>query len=511
MVKLLNIRLNLTANTQISGQSLSAANNNASRQSRLPKTRLAVLALFTSALLGCAAVGPDYQAPTSLNTTMAMPTIAETAGNMTLPDNATLWWQKFQDAELNRLIQTALEQNQQLAKAQANVARAYAVFADSDDNLWPKVALDSSYQTSRTPAEVAGAVNSVDGKALYNRQSQLRGTLSWDLDLAGKLKRASEAANARAESAVFAWQDAQIGIIAQVAQSYGDYRGAELRLAVAQQNLANMQQTEQLILARRDAGMASDLELARIKAQLYQLEASLPQFETNKSRAFTTLAALLGFSPEQLQLQQTEAGKQALPELKQPQAIAIAKDLLRHRPDIAQAERQLAASTADIGVATADLYPNLSVSGFLGFISAPGLTLGSEQRAWALAPSLSWQGADWTSVQARIKGAKASEQMALADFRQQVLDALSNMQFSLESYNLSRRQQLIQQQQVDATRTAVALSKARFEAGNADFLELLDAERELLAARDEQARLSQQNFQLLVLLYRNFAGGLNLS
>ncbi|WP_333797929.1 efflux transporter outer membrane subunit [Rheinheimera sp.] len=498
MAKLFNTNLNTKF-----GATLNMASN-----SLLPKPRLALLALVVSTVLGCATVGPDYQRPAELNTSMAMP---EVGSAMALPDNATLWWQKFQDAELNRLIQIALEQNQQLAKAEANVARAYAVFADSNDNLWPKAALDSSYQATRTPAEVAGAANSQDGNALYNRQSQLRGTLSWDLDLTGKLKRASEAANARAESAVFAWQDAQIGIIAQVAQSYGDYRGAELRLAVAKQNLANMQQTEKLILARRDAGMASDLELARIKAQLYQLEASLPQFETAKSRAFTTLAALLGLSPQQLQLQQTAAGTPALPELKQPQAIAVAKDLLRHRPDIAQTERQLAASTADIGVATADLYPNVSVSGFLGFISAPGLTLGSDQRAWSVAPSLSWQGADWTSVQARIKAAKASEQMALADFRQQVLNALRDMQFSLESYNLSRRQQLIQQQQVAATSTAVALSKARFDAGNADFLELLDAERELLAARDEQARLSQQNFQLLVALYRSFAGGIDLT
>ncbi|HCU65138.1 MAG TPA: hypothetical protein DF774_05185 [Rheinheimera sp.] len=498
MAKLFKTTFNTTLNTRFN-----VASNNL-----MPKPRLALLALVVSTVLGCAAVGPDYQAPTQLNSTMNMPAVGS---NMALPDNATLWWQKFQDPELNRLIQTALEQNQQLAKAEANVARAYAVFADSNDNLWPKAALDSSYQATRTPAEVAGAANSQDGNALYNRQSQLRGTLSWDLDLAGKLKRASEAANARAESAVFAWQDAQIGIIALVAQSYGDYRGAELRLAVARQNLANMQQTEQLILARRDAGMASDLELARIKAQLYQLEASLPQFETNKSRAFTTLAALLGFSPQQLQLTKAAADKPALPALKQPQAIAISKDLLRHRPDIAEAERQLAASTAEIGVATADLYPNVSVSGFLGFISAPGLTLGSDQRAWSVAPSLSWQGADWTSVQARIKGAKASEQMALADFRQQVLDALRDMQFSLESYNLSRRQQLIQQQQVAATSTAVALSKARFDAGNADFLELLDAERELLAARDEQARLSQQNFQLLVALYRSFAGGIDLT
>ena len=148
--KLFNTKLNQAGNSLPAAHSLRAAGSNMQSQKLLPKTRLAVLALFTSALLGCAAVGPDYQVPTTLNATMAMPAMPEAGSAMALPDNATLWWQKFQDAELNRLIKTALEQNQQLAKAEANVTRAYAVFADSDDNLWPKAAIDSSYQSSRT-------------------------------------------------------------------------------------------------------------------------------------------------------------------------------------------------------------------------------------------------------------------------------------------------------------------------------------------------------------------------
>lgn len=460
--------------------------------------RLSLLAIALTGLMGCT-VGPDYQAPTKLSQQLTMPQLASaTASRQT--QQLTAWWQRFADAELNRLIETALANNQTLAAAQANVDRAYAVFTDSDDNNLPKAIPSLGYSANGTPAEV-----SATGERVTSRQFQTGVGLSWDLDLFGKIKRASEAALADAQGAEFAWRDAQLTLVAQVAQSFGEYRGAALRLQVASQNLANLQQTTQLISARRDAGMASDLELARVKAQTYAVETTLPDFELAKRRAELTLAALLGSSVEALAL---DSAALNLPELPTPQAVANATEQLQQRPDVAIAERRLAASTAAIGVAKADLYPSLSVGGFIGFLASPDLAVGSAQKAWSVAPSLSWQGADWSSVQARIKTANASEQAALATFRQTVLSALSEMQLSLDSYNLSRRQQLIQQQQLAATEQAVSLSQARFNAGNADFLQLLDAQRELLAARDQQARLTQQNFSRLVDLYRSFAGGI---
>jgi multidrug efflux system outer membrane protein len=462
--------------------------------------RLSLLAIALSGLIGCT-VGPDYQAPTKLSQELNMPQLAQaTAATTSATDNKQLtrWWQSFADAELNRLMATALTNNQTLAAAQANVDRAYAVFADSDDNQLPKALPNLGYQANATPAEV-----SATGERTVNRQFQTGIGLSWDLDVFGKLKRASEAALADAQGAEFAWRDAQLTLAAQVAQSFGDYRGAALRLQVASQNLANLQQTTRLISARRDAGMASDLELARVKAQTFAVESTLPEFQLAKRRAELTLAALLGSSVDALMLDNTAFN---LPELKTPQAVANVTEQLQQRPDVAIAERRLAASTAQIGLAKADLYPSLSVSGFLGFLASPDLAVGSAQKAWSVAPTLSWQGADWSSVQARIKAANASEQAALATFRQTVFNALSEMQLSLDSYNLSRRQQLIQQQQLAATEQAVSLSQARFNAGNADFLELLDAQRELLTARDQQARLTQQNFSRLVDIYRSFGG-----
>ena len=461
--------------------------------------RLSLLAIALTGLIGCT-VGPDYQAPTKLSQDLKMPQLASAAAARDDQHNQQLtsWWRSFADAELNRLISTALVTNQTLAAAQANVDRAYAVFADSDDNQLPKGIPSLGYLANATPAAV-----SATGERITSRQFQTGIGLTWDLDLFGKIKRASDAALADAQGAEFAWRDAQLTLIAQVAQSFGDYRGAALRLQVASQNLANLQQTTQLISARRDAGMASDLELARIKAQTFAVETTLPDFQLAKRRAELTLAALLGSSVQALELDNSAF---QLPELKTPQAVAKVTEQLQQRPDVAIAERRLAASTAQIGLAKADLYPSLSVSGFLGFLASPDLAVGSAQQAWSVAPTLSWQGADWSSVQARIKAANANEQAALATFRQTVLNALSDMQLSLDSYNLSRRQQLIQQQQLAATEQAVSLSQARFNAGNADFLELLDAQRELLAARDQQARLTQQNFSRLVEVYRSFGG-----
>ncbi|WP_292771121.1 TolC family protein, partial [Methylophaga sp. UBA5113] len=166
--------------------------------------------------------------------------------------------------------------------------------------------------------------------------------------------------------------------------------------------------------------------------------------------------------------------------------------------------------TAEIGVATADLYPNVSISGFLGFLSGPGLSLGSDTKSWSIAPSLSWQAADLGSVRSRIRQAEASSQMALAEFEQQVFNAINEMQLALNSYNLSREQQLSTELQWQASSKAVEISRERYDAGTGEFLDLLDSERELLRSRDQLAQLQQQSFIRLVEIYRSFGGGIQL-
>ncbi len=455
----------------------------------------AISMALTSLLFGCASVGPSYAAPVAANQ-VQLPVEYKAA------DKAQHWWQQFNDPVLNQLIEKALLNNQSLAAAEANVKRAYAVFEDSDNDHLPHMDITTSQQNNQVPDSAAQNAGQIQ------RQANLGGALSWDLDLFGKLRRAAEAANARAQGAELAWQEAKVQLLAQIAASYGDYRGAELRLAVAEQNLGNLRRTKQIILARRDAGFASDLEISRIDAQIYQLQSTIPQFQFAKAQANATIAALVAQPAEQFVV---ATKSEALPELHQPLSFANQHNYLKFRTDVAVAERELAASTADIGVATAELYPEVSVSGFLGFISSPGLSLGSQNEAWSIAPSLRWQATELSSIQARIRGAEAEQQMAFARFQQTVFDALAQMQTSLHGYKTSREQQLSAQQQVAATEQAVQLTRAQYEAGTTEFLDLLDAEREWLAARDQQAVLSAQSFQRLVSIYRAFSGGIELT
>lgn len=450
------------------------------------------IAVLVASISACV-VGPDYQRPAQVGD------IAFTSPYQQA-EQLQNWWQAFDDATLNQLITIALQENRSLAQARANVDRAYAVFRDANHDLLPKGAVDAGYQASEN-ATVSPADNGV-----ITRGYSTGASVSWDLDLFGKLRRASEAAEAEAQQADILWHDAKLQLISQVATSYGEYRGAQLRLLVAEQNVHNLQQSRAIVLARLEAGMASELELAQIDVQLHQVQASVPAHRVAQQTAEATLAALLARQPGQLTL----GSVPQLPELKQPVAVVAGENYLRYRADVASAERVFAARTAGIGVATADLYPNLSVSGFLGFVSGPGLTLGSDTQSWAVAPTLSWQAADLGSVRARIGAAKASSQMALAQFEQQVFTAINEMQLALSSYNLSREQQLSTELQWQASNQAVQIARNRYMAGSGEFLELLDAERELLRSRDQLAQVQQQSFLRLVGIYRSFGGGIQL-
>ncbi|MDP5189074.1 efflux transporter outer membrane subunit [Rheinheimera baltica] len=451
------------------------------------------LALIVAASLSACAVGPDYHTPARVaDISFSSP--------YQQAQQAQSWWQAFDDAVLNQLISRALQENRTLAQARANVDRAYAVFRDANNDLLPKGTLDAGYQASEN-----GTVSPLDD-GVISRGYSGGANLSWDIDLFGKIRRATEAAEANAQQADILWHDAQVQLISQVATSYGEYRGAQLRLVVAEQNLQNLTQSRDIVLARLEAGMASELELAQIDVQLHQVQAAVPGYRVALLTADATLSALLAQRPGTLKL----GAVPHLPELKQPVAVVAGENYLRYRADVASSERLLAARTAQIGVATADLYPNLSVRGFLGFISGPGLTLSGDTQSWSVAPTLSWQAADLGSVKARIRQAEASSQMALAQFEQQVFNAINEMQLSLQSYNLSREQQLSTELQWQASNKAVQIARQRYNAGSGEFLDLLDAERELLRSRDQLAQLQQQSFTRLVGIYRSFGGGIQL-
>jgi len=251
--------------------------------------------------------------------------------------------------------------------------------------------------------------------------------------------------------------------------------------------------------------MGSELDVLRSDARLAATEATLPQLQAQQVRARNRIATLLGQRPDALSV---DLSPRPLPAIAKALPIGDPSELLRRRPDIRAAERELAAATAQVGVATADLFPRVSLSGFLGFTAGRGSQLGSSAaRAWGVAPTISWAAFDLGSVRARLRGAEADADGALASYEQQVLLALEESENAFSDYGKRQQRLLSLVRQSEASRAAAAQAALQYREGSADFLVLLDAERERLAAEDSQAQAEVELYQGIVAIYKALGGG----
>ena len=447
--------------------------------------RCTAIALLVSLSLG-GCVHNQYQAPLQLTAEQPLPMQYQ------LEAQPAKWWQQLQDPQLMTLLQQAGAQNASLLAARANIKRYAALQRDAADNNLPK------------PTATAEMERSQQGKdEVVSSRYQQGVSIVWQLDLSGAVALAEQAAQQDREIAVLRLQELQLAVLTQVARHYGDWLGAQLQIDVAQANLANLAKTRRIVQAQLDSGSASALELTRLQAQVYQVEAGLPALYLQQSQAQLALAALTA-QPE------VALTKRSLPQFSQPLALSQWQHVLAKRPDLAIAERQLAKAYTQLALEKAAWYPQLSLQGFLGFVSLGTQKTGSEQQSWSLMPSLSLPAADPMAVIDRIDASNASAEVALQQYRAQVFDVIRDLKSSLAAYNQGRRAQLVQQQQLAASGEAVRLTRLRYESGMADFLQLLDAERELLSAREQQARLHLANYQQVVDLYQQFAAGLAL-
>ena len=329
--------------------------------------------------------------------------------------------------------------------------------------------------------QAAGA----DGERVTTEEYSLGFDAAWELDLFGRLRRGAEAARSDLEAEQASLEDVQVSVAAEVARNYFLLRGAQKRIAVAEQTLANLHDTLRLTETRRDLGAGSELDVQSSRAQLKQIEAGIPLLETSAARARHRLAVLLGLQPGALDPllapRPTPAYAKALP-------LGDTRELLRQRADVRMAERQLAAATARVGVATADLFPRISIGGFAGFVSGDfsGLVAGGNQ-SWALAPSIRWAAFDSGSVRARLRAAEAGADGAAVAYEKAVLAALEDTENSLVDYARHQERLRIVADQAAAARRAEQLAQAGYREGAADFLLLLDAQRTQLAADDALA------------------------
>lgn len=456
--------------------------------------KLFLPSLLVLALAACA-VGPDYKKPD----TAAANIQNATQRNYDRSHIEAIWWQQFDDPTLNQLVAESLQGNRELRVAFARLKASRAIRDDISNDAMPVVTSRASSQVGRSqvPGETEHRVN--------QERYDLGLDMAWEVDLFGRIQRELEASDADQQAAEANLYQLQVTMIAELVDAYGQLRGAQLRENIARDNLKNQQESRSVTAQLRDEGVGNELDVVRSDARLAAVEATIPQLQAEQVRERNRIATLLGQRPDALTVTLAPA---KLPAISKALPIGDPTKLLENRPDVLSAERQLAAQTARIGVQTADLFPRVSLSGFLGFTASRGSQIGSgAAAAWGLGPSITWAAFDLGSVRARIRGANADAEGALANYEQQVLLALEETENAFSDYD-KRQQRLVSLvRQSEASRSAANLANIQYREGTADFLVLLDAERERLAAEDSQALAEIDLYRGIVAIYKALGGG----
>ena len=456
--------------------------------------KLFLPSLLVLALAACA-VGPDYKKPDTAAATIQ----AAAQGSYDRSRTETLWWQQFEDPTLNQLVAQSLQGNRELRVSFARLKAARAIRDDISNDAMPIVTSRASSEIGRSqvPGETEHRVN--------QERYDLGLDMAWEIDLFGRIQRELEASDADQQVAEANLYQLQVTMIAELVDAYGQLRGAQLRENIARDNLKNQQNSRDVTRQLRDEGVGNEIDVVRADARYAAVEATIPQLQAEQVRERNRIATLLGERPDAMTVNLAPA---KLPAISKALPIGDPTKLLENRPDVRSAERQLAAQTARIGVQTADLFPRVSLSGFLGFTASRGSQIGSSAaQAWGLGPSITWAAFDLGSVRARIRGANADAEGALANYEQQVLLALEETDNAFSDYD-KRQQRLVSLvRQSEASRSAANLASIQYKEGTADFLVLLDAERERLAAEDTQAQAEIELYRGIVAIYKALGGG----
>ena len=479
------------------------------RPTSSPTALRAVSAAVALALLtaGCTTVGPDYQAPAAAVDAAFIASGSSSVNAAPTAADIATFWRGFNDAELTALVERAIAANGDIRIAQARLQESQATRTEIDAATSPSIGVEGGASRSITPQSQAPSLsrsertnNSYTGSFVAN----------WELDIFGRAQRAKESTTALVSASEAGVAAAQTSVVAEVARNYLEVRGLQLRHAVTQASLANQRESLDIARARVDAGRGTQLDLERSLTLTATTEAALPSLQAAIDLGIYRLATLSAQSPSAVRARLiTPAPLPNLP-LTDLAALPVGtpQQWIARRPDVARAERQLAAATAEIGVTTGELYPSISVDGLLGFASTKLSNFGSSESArYSIGAGISWSLLDFGRIRSRIKATEARSLQALAIYEQTLATALEETEgaFAQFSRNAQRRESLARAER--SAGEAARLARLRYEAGVTDFLAVLDADRELLSARDALAQADTANATSLVAVYRTLGGG----
>ncbi|MBY8827967.1 efflux transporter outer membrane subunit [Hephaestia mangrovi] len=461
--------------------------------------RLASLAAL-ALLAGCATAGPDYRPSEHSVATDPAATGGFASGhdaafaNTPLPDH---WWRLYNDPRLDALVEQALAVNADLRAADANLRKADAIVRETAAGR----SLTTGLSGGATLARPSGTGESLPGVLSYD----LGISLGYPLDLRGKIRRAIEASQANQEAVKAARDAIRVSVAAATAKAYADVCGANYRLAVTHRIVKLQRETLDATQRLQRGGRGTAFDVSRAQAAVDASEATLPAFTAQRKSALYLLATLLGRPPADYPLDVEQCT--TLPVLGRPIPIGDGAALIRRRPDIREAERTIAADTAQIGVATADLYPQISLGGSAG-ISGPLKDIGGPSSfGFSLGPLISWSFPNRPVVKARIAEANAQVDADLAGFDSTVLSALRETETALETYARDRDQAAALGRARDSAALSAQQASKLFRFGRGDFLSLLEAQSSLAQAEATHAAAQTQLVDDQVALFMALGGG----
>jgi multidrug efflux system outer membrane protein len=403
------------------------------------------------------------------------------------------WWTVFQDPTLTSLVERAVQANLDLRLAEARVRQARAARGVAISSLGPTFDATGSYRRSGTAAATAN-------------QYQAGFDAGWELDLFGGVRRSVEAATANLEATIDARLNILVTLTAEVAINYANLRSFQEQIAIAQRNLKAQQHSADLTRQRFQGGLVGALDVANAQAQVATTAAQIPVLEQSAQQTIYSLSLLLGREPGAL-LQELSRSA-SIPAAPPAVPVGVPSELLRRRPDIRQAEAQIHAATAEIGVATADLFPRISLSGSLGTQGNKFSSLTNwADRFWSIGPSASWNLFNTGRTRSNIEVQKALQEQSLIEYRQTVLAALQEVENALIASTKEQEHYKALTDAVTANRKAVELATTLYTQGQTDFLNVLQAQGALYFSENALALSTRTVSTNLVALYKALGGG----
>jgi outer membrane protein, multidrug efflux system len=463
----------------------------------------AIMAIALAAA-GCA-VGPNYLRPEDPASVgwgeLASRSDAAGRSEAVSQPVAATWWTTFDDDRLHSLIERALSANLDVRQAEARVRQARASRRIAASEFWPQVGASGSAIAERASKNSAGSTGD-----LSNHLYTVGFDASWEIDAFGGIRRSVESADASVAAAEASRDDALVTLFGDVGLEYVTYRSLQRRIAIANDNLRSQQATLDLTRRLFDAGLSPELDVQRAAAQVATTASAIPTLEFQAKQAMHALGVLLGAPPMALQ---DELGPAApIPRAPAQVAVGLPSDLLLRRPDIAISERQLAAATAEIGVATADLFPRFILTGVGGLESIHASDLfewGS--RFGSIGPGVTWPVFQGGAIRANIAVQNARQQELLAAYQSTVLRALQEVEDALIAFDHEQDTRARLEEAVSADQRAAELARGLYAQGLTDFLTVLVADETLFTAQDSLAQ-SERNVALqLIALYKALGGG----